>query len=409
MNFDKEFNKSNQYRYSIIIAAVSVLVGFVLQYFLGSISKAWFSFPNNIIAGFVFVAVNTLIFFLFKKTNFVNLHSSSPFAIVTTVVLGVLTIGLGSINLDVNDPNTSPWMFQMGLGDITKTWYFAIIFLMALTNLWLAILKRSIVYQRKNITFLLNHFGLWLVLFAGVLGQGDLVRLRMDLHKDKVEWRATDDHGNIIELPIAIELKNFNIDIYPNKLFVIDTSGSALPKSKPEGFLLEKDSTGMTILDWRITQLLYLENAIPATDSTYIGHPMWGATNAALVTVRNTKTDERKEGWVASGNFQMPPRALVLDDVHTLVMAPPEARKFESEVVIYQKDSDEIRHEHIEVNHPVKVDGWKIYQVSYDERMGRWSGLSVVELILDPWLPVVYTGIFILMAGCIAFLFTNRK
>lgn len=91
------------------------------------------------------------------------------------------------------------------------------------------------------------------------------------------------------------------------------------------------------------------------------------------------------------------------------MMAPAEARKFQSEVSIYQKDTEEVRNEKIEVNHPIKVDGWKVYQVSYDERMGRWSELSVVELILDPWLPVVYTGIFILMAGGIAFLFVNRR
>jgi len=41
--------------------------------------------------------------------------------------------------------------------------------------------------------------------------------------------------------------------------------------------------------------------------------------------------------------------------------------------------------------------------------MGRWSERSVVELISDPWLPVVYTGIFMLIIGGIAFLLTNRK
>ena len=87
-------------------------------------------------------------------------------------------------------------------------------------------------------------------------------------------------------------------------------------------------------------------------------------------------------------------------------MAPPEARKFQSQVLVFQKDKkDEIREERIEVNHPISVGGWRIYQVSYDERAGRWSELSVVELISDPWLPVVYTGIFLLIAGGIAFLF----
>ncbi|GJQ04475.1 cytochrome c biogenesis protein ResB [Capnocytophaga canimorsus] len=408
MNLDKEFHKSNQYRYSVVIALLSLLLGFILQYFLGSIPKSWFSFPQNIIGGLVFVFLNTAIFFIFKKKNFINLHSSTPFAIVTVITLGVLTIGLGSISIGQEHHANSFWL-NLGLDDITKTWYFALIYLMALTNLWLAILKRSMVYQQKNITFLLNHFGLWLIMFAGVLGQGDLVRLKMDLYKDKVEWRAIDDSGNIIELPIAMELKSFDIDIYPNKLFVIDSTGNALPKSKPMGFMLEKDGSQGEILNWKITQHQYFEKAVPETDSTYVNHGMWGATNAAFVTVENLKTGEKKQEWISAGNFQLPPRTIQLDAEHTLVMAPAEARKFQSEVSIYQKDTEEVRNEKIEVNHPIKVDGWKVYQVSYDERMGRWSELSVVELILDPWLPVVYTGIFILMAGGVAFLFVNRR
>ncbi|MFK8286963.1 cytochrome c biogenesis protein ResB [Capnocytophaga canimorsus] len=408
MNLDKEFHKSNQYRYSVLIAVLSLLVGIVLQYFFGSIPKSWFSFPQNIIGGLAFVFLNTAIFFIFKKKNFINLHSSTPFAIVTVITLGVLTIGLGSISVGQEHHVNSFWL-NLGLDDITKTWYFALIYLMALTNLWLAILKRSMVYQKKNITFLLNHFGLWLIMFAGVLGQGDLVRLKMDLYKDKVEWRATDDNGNVIELPIAMELKSFDIDIYPNKLFVIDSTGNALPKSKPMGFMLEKDGSQGEILNWKITQHQYFEKAVPETDSTYVNHGMWGATNAAFVTVENLKTGEKKQEWISAGNFQLPPRTIQLDAEHTLVMAPAEARKFQSEVSIYQKDTEEVRNEKIEVNHPIKVDGWKVYQVSYDERMGRWSELSVVELILDPWLPVVYTGIFILMAGGIAFLFVNRR
>ncbi|GIM49531.1 cytochrome c biogenesis protein ResB [Capnocytophaga stomatis] len=408
MNLDKEFHKSNQYRYSIIISAISLLLGVLLQYFFGSIPKSWFSFPYNIVGGFIFILLNTAIFFIFKKKNFVNLHSSTPFAIVTVITLGVLTIGLGSISVG-QEHHTNTFWLNFGLDDITKTWYFALIYLMALTNLWMAILKRSMVYQAKNITFLLNHFGLWLIMFAGVLGQGDLVRLKMDLRKDKVEWRATDDAGNIIELPIAMELKSFDIDIYPNKLFIIDSLGNSLPKSKPEGFMLEKDGLEGKILDWKITQHQYFEKAVPESDSTYVSHGMWGATNAAFVTVENVKTGEKKQEWISAGNFQLPPRTIQLDAEHTLVMAPAEARKFQSEVVIYQKDTEQVRNEKIEVNHPVKVDDWKIYQVSYDERMGRWSDLSVVELILDPWLPVVYTGIFILMAGGVAFLFVNRK
>ena len=169
--------------------------------------------------------------------------------------------------------------------------------------------------------------------------------------------------------------------------------------------MLEKEGDYATLLNWKITLHQYLEKAIPDTDSTYINHTMWGATNAAKVTVEDLRTHKKKTDWISAGNFQFSPRAIHLDDEHTLVMAPAEARKFQSEVLVYQKGKEEVLKEKIEVNHPISVDGWRIYQLSYDERMGRWSELSVVELISDPWLPVVYVGIFLLLLGGVALLF----
>ena len=136
---------------------------------------------------------------------------------------------------------------------------------------------------------------------------------------------------------------------------------------------------------------------------------MWGATNAALVTVEDLRTHQKKKEWISAGNFQLAPRAIDLDKEHTLVMAPPEARRFQSEVLIYQKGNSNILEEKIEVNHPISVGGWRIYQLSYEERLGRWSDLSVVELVSDPWLPVVYVGIFLLIAGGVALLFEVKK
>jgi len=86
-----------QYPFAILVACISLIIGFVLQVTLGSISKSWFSFPYNIIGGFAFVLLTTAIYFIFKKSAFISRFSSAPFAIVTVVTLGVLTIGLGSI------------------------------------------------------------------------------------------------------------------------------------------------------------------------------------------------------------------------------------------------------------------------------------------------------------------------
>lgn len=50
------------------------------------------------------------------------------------------------------------------------------------------------------------------------------------------------------------------------------------------------------------------------------------------------------------------------------------------------------------VNHPCRHDGWDIYQSDYDMEGQRFSVLKVVR---DPWLPVVYTGMLLLVIGAV--------
>jgi hypothetical protein len=103
----------------------------------------------------------------------------------------------------------------------------------------------------------------------------------------------------------------------------------------------------------------------------------------------------------------MKPQSLLLDDKHLLIMLPPEPKRFSSEVQIYTK-SGLSKRAVIEVNKPYKIMGWNLYQLGYDEQMGRWSEISIIELVRDPWLPVVYTGVFMLIAGA-AFMFWQGK
>jgi hypothetical protein len=43
--------------------------------------------------------------------------------------------------------------------------------------------------------------------------------------------------------------------------------------------------------------------------------------------------------------------------------------------------------------------------------MGSMSNISILELVSDPWLPAVYTGIYMMLAGavCMFILGVRRK
>ena len=56
----------------------------------------------------------------------------------------------------------------------------------------------------------------------------------------------------------------------------------------------------------------------------------------------------------------------------------------------------------VDVNKPCEVEGWKIYQYGYDTQMGAKSQISILELVSDPWLPIVYTGIYMMLGGAVS-------
>ena len=73
-------------------------------------------------------------------------------------------------------------------------------------------------------------------------------------------------------------------------------------------------------------------------------------------------------------------------------------KRFASEIQILTKSGKNIE-TIVEVNKPYEVDGWKIYQYGYDTQMGAQSQISILELVSDPWLPWVYTGFYMMLAG----------
>ncbi|MDO9038914.1 MAG: cytochrome c biogenesis protein ResB, partial [Lutibacter sp.] len=99
---------------------------------------------------------------------------------------------------------------------------------------------------------------------------------------------------------------------------------------------------------------------------------------------------------------------LKIDEKFSLVMTIPETKKFSSDIDILTQEGERISTV-LEVNKPFSFGGYKIYQLSYDDKMGKWSDLSVLELVRDPWLPFVYIGIFMMIAGAFYMFWMGNK
>ena len=84
-------------------------------------------------------------------------------------------------------------------------------------------------------------------------------------------------------------------------------------------------------------------------------------------------------------------------------------KRYASEIVVRTK-SGNVKHAIVDVNKPVRISGWKIYQYGYDTQKGAQSQMSILELVRDPWLPAVYTGIYLMLFGALLmFMRKGRK
>lgn len=62
----------------------------------------------------------------------------------------------------------------------------------------------------------------------------------------------------------------------------------------------------------------------------------------------------------------------------------------------------------IEVNKPLKINDWKIYLFDFDSSNGPDNVVCIFNIVRDPWLPWVYLGIFMMLAGALTLFITTK-
>ena len=116
---------------------------------------------------------------------------------------------------------------------------------------------------------------------------------------------------------------------------------------------------------------------------------------------------EGKTEWRAFDSTHRVHEMPIAVELHDFSIEEQPKLSYLSDVTVYTKSGIAVR-DTIRVNKPLSVRGWKIYQYSYDEAKGGMSDISIFELVRDPWLPYVYLGIFMMLAGAVS-LFIKSK
>lgn len=389
------------------------ITGTILQFFLGKITPNAFHFPVNLISGAVFLFLLVIFYLISKKIKGLQWFAGYAAAVtsISSLLLLVIIMGLTRQSASSTDLSPENSFVRTGFMQMTVSWQFILLFLYFLWILGLVTLKRvsRFTFTWKDTGFILNHAGLFIALFAAFWGSSDLQRLRMTASMNTPEWRATDEKNEMAELPLAIELKSFTIDEYPPKLMLLDnTSGEALPKKHPENVSVETCPLKSNLLDWDLEITQYLPSAAGVFNQdtvNFVEYHDEGATAALYVKARNQMDKTQKEGWISCGSYVFPYSSLRLNEKESLIMAEREPKHFASNITVYTQGGEK-KDALVEVNKPFSIDGWKIYQVSYDEAMGKWSRQSVFELVKDNWLTAVYTGMGMMMTGAIFLFFS---
>ena len=291
----------------ILIGGGLIVAGLMLQLSVGPVDWDAFRWPVNGIVLAVFLALIAVIFLLRKRVYGFRFIGTYKAAIPALAYAVVLTIIMG-LTPQLNYSSSTRVEGSMWLNNMLSFWSFVLVYVYIAVILGLTVLRQLKIWAAAKFSILnfkfsiLFHLGLFLAMTTATLGNADMQRLKMITVKGEPEWRALTAQQQVVEMPIAIELKDFVMDTYDD------------------------------------------------------GSP----------------------------------------------------RRFASDIQILTQTGKNILAT-VEVNKPVEVDGWKIYQYGYDTQMGPMSQTSILELVSDPWLPLVYTGIYMMLAGAVCMFIFGAK
>lgn len=202
------------------VCSALVAAGMALQLTVGPVRWDAMTWPVNGIVLAVLLLSIVIMHLLRSRISFFRWMATLQAGIPAIVTCAMMTVLMG-VTRQV--PSGHQPMEPIGITAMLSFWPFV------LSYLWLTILVGMVCMTRlrpswRNISFLLNHLGLFLALVAGTLGNADMQQLYMTTQEGKTEWRAVDSKHKVHQMPITIELHDFFIEELPKLSYASDVT-----------------------------------------------------------------------------------------------------------------------------------------------------------------------------------------
>lgn len=390
------------FKESILINLALLIAGFVLEFVLSEYKITLPGWPINLVIAIGLIVVFWISSKILNK-RITTFLSSVPAAVTAISFVMFLVLLMAFIP----QHRQEGWIQTWGLTHLKNSWPYLFSALYLLAVLAHTIFKRLNKFNLKNIAFFLNHAGLWILIASASLGSADLKMFNMNLVLDRAIYFAEDENGTTQQLPFAIKLLEFDIEEYPPSLAIIDNETSKIVTKKGDKLFDVSAGNKFNWDGWQFEIVQYIPEA-RYKDGQFESSFTMGATPAVEIKAVNVNNGIEKKGWISAGNFMYEKQLMPLNETLSIAMTIQSPKKFSSKLRIF-KTVSEYEDAEIIVNKPIEAFGYKIYQVGYDEGMGKWSKMSAIQLIRDPWLPAVYTGIFMILAGSVYLALTGRS
>jgi hypothetical protein len=390
---------------AVQLQLVVIVFAFIAQPWLHLLTLPAIKPPFNwVIAGILVIGVG-LLGALLRRELWMRWLSGPQYAITSIAVVAVIS-AIGA--LIPQDPSIPGFLTRTGLRAIYTSPLFATAILLLLVNLVTVTGRRLATPRSVNPGFLLNHLGLLLVLVGAMAGAVQHHKATLTIGEGETSSLAVSDDNTQYVLPAKITLNSFDIEKYPPKLAALEFS--PLGENHKMATDTEWPATGHHFRPFGVDVAIeeYIPFAFPDEQGNWA--PAAGQHGLPAARVRVTvPSGKAKEGWITPeiSDLGIAAHFLDVDEQYRVGLLEQTPKAYRSHLTIVEPGKA-ARTVVLEVNHPISVGNWLLYQTSYKLSMnGR---ISFIEAVTDPALPIVYLGFAGMVLGAfLALWFTPRR